>query len=387
MDSNGVFWIKPYSLEAIRKYDDLSNCIGEFITKTNYRSFSADCGLVPSPNKKCFAKILGKKGPLFYRGFIESVNTADETCQVRLMDVGRACTVKFFDIYPHRRVDDLLGLHANEHKDTSFLKCKYLAIRCCLSAQVKSFSHKSTNLFYNTTFTSPRSTFPFELVEQVRIGSVKCWVAYLYVKGQPINNRIVNCELHNQPKDKFKVIKEHLRVQNSGAQSSSPNPSLSEQASSLSNREWLDIETRQLDVVGGDKRRPYKRASSLNEYNETDKSEAEEVAKTFHGQQIDKDKDKARNVNFQRPFDGEEKKSKRKENRRRSKSVENSKKRIQQQQMLMQQENAHSLNECATDSYHRNEVSSRMRSDQLNNYYAEQQNWVIIKFIIFISYG
>ena len=302
------------------------------------------------------------------------------------MDVGRVCTVKFFDMYPHRRLDDLHA--ANEHKDASFSKCKYLAIRCCLSGQLKSFSPKSINLFYNATFTAPKVTLTFELVEQVRIGSVTCWVTNLYVRGESINKRIISCELHNQPKDKFKAIKEHLRLQNTGAQSSSPNPSLSEPASSLSNREWLDIEARALDVAAGGERRSNKRASSLNEYNdEVDKSEADEVAKTFHcGQQIEKEK--GRSVNFQRPLDGEEKKkSRRKENRRRSKSVENSKKRMQQQQqMLMQQENAaHSLSEHATDSFGRNEVSSRMRSDHLNNYYAGQQIWVVIKLFYLLE--
>lgn len=119
------------------EFEDLSKLIGNFITRTAYKSYD-ELDIVPEENKKCFAAVSQSNRVQWYRGYIERVYRNTEQCTVRLMDKGCARDLFYTDIYPHRRLDlnQIAKSHDLNKKFTEYnnhgLKLNYLSIRCCL---------------------------------------------------------------------------------------------------------------------------------------------------------------------------------------------------------------------------------------------------------------
>ncbi len=165
---SGIFWIRPITIDQQQDRFDfkkLSNLIGNFITKTQFKSFS-ELHIVPEANKKCFFRDRENE---WRRGLIESVNQED--CRVRDLDFGSFKRVLFDDIYPHRRLSTT----------DEFRIPKYLAIRCALSRDKVRLDGQQRALFERAAGigTGKENFKTFDLVEQVTVGEKKCWYTVL----------------------------------------------------------------------------------------------------------------------------------------------------------------------------------------------------------------
>lgn len=258
----GVFWIRPVVPHALfREFEELSKFIGEFIRRTNYKSYD-ELKVEPEVNKKCFVRAYNLNNQLEWcRGFIEKVYNTRETCRVRLMDKGSSRDSSFQDVYPHRRLD--LNQIAKTHNlnaklndyDIHGLKLNYLGIRCCLFQNAHLKLDNYTKRF--TDLVNPKQS-RFRLIEQVRVGRLKCWYTELENNSGHINKIIfdllpaINQQrlLSNKVCDKANVIRQSKSI-DIGSLVNKENSEDSSVTTSSTNRNWISVETRQ---IGDNKR-------------------------------------------------------------------------------------------------------------------------------------
>lgn len=119
---DGIFWIKPNC-----RSDDINKLcffIGQFITKTQWKSFS-ELHILPDIGKKCFFRE-GTGKAEWARGVIEDV--FEDAALIRNLDTGNGRTYQWENVYPHRRL-------TNSNSNVPFQIPKYLAIRCAISRE------------------------------------------------------------------------------------------------------------------------------------------------------------------------------------------------------------------------------------------------------------
>ncbi|CAF0718225.1 unnamed protein product [Brachionus calyciflorus] len=246
VSTQGIFWIRPFIKPSLNEeFEKLSKLIGDFIRRTNYRSFG-DLKIEPEIYKKCFVKCTLKKNsePGWFRGFIEKTFKDKEMCRVRLMDNGYSRELSYNDIYPHRRLD-LNSLHNPREKDAfndtdnHGLKLNYLGIRCCLF-QNSNYNNLNINRdFFNSLVNYKH--IHFNLVEQVYIGRIKCWYTEISCDNELINKKIFNM-LKDSEQNMIKKSKSENMVRNI----ISENEKSSSIPTSNTNREWIRIESNQV---------------------------------------------------------------------------------------------------------------------------------------------
>jgi hypothetical protein len=125
---DGIFWIKPICNHPMKR---LSDTIGDFITKTQWKSYS-ELHIVPEVGKKCFVKHERD----WCRGLIEKVH--EDACIIRNLDSGNGKQYSLENVYPHRR----LTHSSSSETNMNFQIPKYLGIRCAISRESVRLNHK-----------------------------------------------------------------------------------------------------------------------------------------------------------------------------------------------------------------------------------------------------
>lgn len=184
LSKTGMFWIKPH-LEKEINYQiiEYQNIIKKFIETTLFKSYD-DLHITPVVGKKCFVYLdkTHVHDERYVRGLIEEINEKNETCKVRLVDLGSFTTRTFDKVYPHRRLHEL--------------KYQPKAIRCCLTNNksilyfqdaIKKFDEITASISVN-----------YNLIERVNIDGFKCWLVELSTSNiQSINAYILNLQQKN----------------------------------------------------------------------------------------------------------------------------------------------------------------------------------------------
>lgn len=299
---HGSFWIKPHlDIQMSRELDDLREFIGEFIRKTQYKSYG-ELKLVPEIWRKCFIRHTKSTQPKnvqnttkssyhqnaechieWDRGFIEEVNRSKEVCFVRLMDAGRQVEVPYQDIYPHRRLD--LNQFAKQHNypmTQSSFKLNYAAIRCCLFSTLDQTPQMdrlpaASKFFRQVTL---GNSMNFKLVKQVysKNTRMKYWMVTLQTHeyDDVALALMFKCNLHDErllsttPDTKIVQSKSADICKMSTANSETMMAELTHSSlkgiaadDSISNRDWIHVETRQVRPPEKRKKKK-KRSRSLN---------------------------------------------------------------------------------------------------------------------------
>jgi hypothetical protein len=148
--------------DKIRELGRMSDAISNLISNKHYHSYSK-LHILPEVNKKCFVQVdenrNNKSYQPCYRGMIEKVDKKHECCQVRMLDYGFFRNVPFYNMYPHKRLQD------------GTAKLHYRAIRCLLQPDAK-FSYEAQTIFRDLV---SHRNMTFELVVQMCVNGVKCW--------------------------------------------------------------------------------------------------------------------------------------------------------------------------------------------------------------------
>ncbi len=145
--------------EKLKELDRLSESISSLIGNKHYHSYSK-LDILPEVNKKCFVQIdESQQKPECYRGVIEHVDFQHEKCKVRILDTGVFKMVPFYNVYPHKRLQD------------GTAKLHYRAIRCCIKPG-DTFHSELQAKFRDVT---KNRYWTFDLVEQINVNGVKCW--------------------------------------------------------------------------------------------------------------------------------------------------------------------------------------------------------------------
>jgi len=185
IDTNGIFWIRPLTQNKSNpnstshgNFRKLSKFIGDFLTKTQWKSFS-ELHIVPESNRKCFFRFRNE----WSRGYIEEVRQDD--CKVRDLDFGNLAIVSYESVYPHRRLTNTVSPCSNVQKSQEYKESfnipKYLCIRCCISRDPLKLSRRDLSFFESILRNSSKTPYVkvFDLIEQITIGKQKCWFTAL----------------------------------------------------------------------------------------------------------------------------------------------------------------------------------------------------------------
>lgn len=203
IDQDGIFWIRP-----ICNHNDikqLSFFIGQFITKTQWKSYS-ELHIRPAIGKKCFFREATHKND-WARGLIES--SYEDAALIRNLDTGRGHYHQWENIYPHRRL-------TSSNSNVPVHIPKYLAIRCVISREPVKLTKQSKEMFKNK-INSRKIEKRFDLIDQVMVNNQKCWFTTIRQSDSPhasintVNNQILDMQ-KNMPQSKSTDIITSLRI-------------------------------------------------------------------------------------------------------------------------------------------------------------------------------
>ena len=172
----GVFWICPFIRNISGTILNMSNIIKNYIETNNYKSFKELC-ILPEIGQFCFVTIQSKNYVnecSYRRGYIERYNKNTEKYMIRLMDYGPILSYTTDQMYPY--------------EDINGLDCNFRAIRCVLTDdQSIIFDEEVCNKFEKLKYLKVE----FELVKQVWINGVKCWLTEIRTHNCLINSMIL----------------------------------------------------------------------------------------------------------------------------------------------------------------------------------------------------
>jgi hypothetical protein len=208
VNSKGIFWIKPLASGPTHfNRGAISRRIQKVIRMKKLLPFSLN-EQRPTTSSKCFVFINSSECLLFRRGLIEHVYYDRQECDIRFLDKGKKDTFSYRHIYPHARLDTQLDTQDKTNNVESPTP-NYLGIRCCMSSNEVNTSNFQRNLFCKFVFPLQ---LRFELIEQVFIGSLKCWHTKIYScdKYKKYEGKCVNSLLYESTEQELVNIEKSL---------------------------------------------------------------------------------------------------------------------------------------------------------------------------------